>query len=65
MPIVRVLPHLTVAVAGDAADVVRLDEFVEPKAAVASTATPAASAAATTNFLMLALLGSFSVRDET
>src|SRR4051812_34158476 len=55
-PIVRVLPHLTVAVASDAADVVRLGDLVEPKAAVASAAATAARTAATTNFLILALL---------
>src|SRR5215210_7240828 len=59
-PIVRVFPHVTVADAAEAAPLVRLGELVDPRAADASTATPAASAAAITNFLMLALLlGSF------
>jgi len=50
------LPHVTVAVAAEAAAFTRLGELVDPKAAVASAATPAAASAATTNFLILALL---------
>jgi hypothetical protein len=47
---VRVLPHVTVAMP---ADDVRAGDLVEPKAADASTATAAAKTAATRYFLML------------
>jgi hypothetical protein len=55
-PIVRVLPQATDADAGEAAAFARLGDLVDPKAAVAITATPAAASAATTYFLIFALL---------
>jgi hypothetical protein len=47
---VRVVPQVTVAAD---ADVTLLGDLVDPRAAVARTATPAANNAATTNFLIL------------
>src|SRR4029450_11362540 len=64
-PIVRVLPHLTVAVAAEAAAFTRLGELLDPKAAVVRTGTPAAASAAKTYFLILALLSVTLVWTET
>jgi hypothetical protein len=53
MPIVRVLPHVMAAADTDSALFgALLGDLVDPRAAVARTATPAAKSAATTNFLM-------------
>jgi hypothetical protein len=49
-PIVRVVPH---EISAEPADDVRAGDLVDPRAAEASTATPAASAAATRYFLIL------------
>jgi hypothetical protein len=53
MPIVRVLPHVMAAADTDSALLgALLGDLIDPRAAVARTATPAANSAATTNFLM-------------
>ena len=52
-PIERVLPHFTSAVSAFATEATLLAPVVDPQAAVASTATIAASTAAITTFFML------------